>query len=527
MIDVAGQLPAPDLSTISVEELTSLCAIDSELFEKQFFAKTCRQKGSIHHPKLWKLLGSGARYINIQMHRDGAKTTKCRIYAAKRVAYGLSRTILIIGKSEAHALRTGKWLRKQIEHNKRYSEFFKLKPGAKWQDGEMEIIHEGMTDPATGEQVRIHILCVGIHGSIRGINFEDYRPDLILFDDVIDPENAATKEQRDKIEDLMLSDVKNSLAPASECPDAQLIILQTPLNREDASCKALNDPEFVSAVFSCWTDETKDLPVHLQESSWPDRYSSEVLRAEKRSAIARNKLSLFLREKECRLANPETNAFLEEWLKYYEIEPSGGVIANAIDPVPPPSDREIAMGFKYKDFEVHVSMKRANGNFYLLEYEMKHGHEPDWTLATFFTMGFRRRPRTIVVETTAYQKTLEWIIKKAMAARRAYYVVKGFKDSRSKYDRIVDSIQPIASNGKFYVKREHHEAIAQFLNYPNVSHDDVLDAISICIMELSGQLYAYTDGDDVEDVDDGEEEYKRLLAEEKAMPALKYGSVAP
>ena len=112
------------------------------------------------------------------------------------------------------------------------------------------------------------MLCVGITGSIRGINFDDFRPDLIVIDDVIDEENSATVEQRIKIEDLILGALKDSLAPATECPDAKLVMLQTPLNREDASCKALKDDEWVSAVFGCWTPETAGLALNQQESSW-------------------------------------------------------------------------------------------------------------------------------------------------------------------------------------------------------------------------------------------------------------------
>src|SRR5690606_15903064 len=129
--------------------------------------------------------------------------------------------------------------------------------------------------------------------------------------------NSATPEQREKLENLLLGAVKESLAPASETPDAKMIMLQTPLNREDASTQCLRDPQWANLVVSVWTPETADAPLAEQESAWPERYPSAGLREEKQAYIARNELSLWMREKECKRVSPETSDFRAEWLQYY------------------------------------------------------------------------------------------------------------------------------------------------------------------------------------------------------------------
>src|ERR1700740_1733284 len=103
-------------STLSPDELVQLCAIDNELFENHFFTKTTRQVNAPFHKEWWSLLEDlSIRYLNLVAFRDSAKTSKLRLFTAKRVAYNLSKTILYVGASEAHAARSIRWLRSRIE----------------------------------------------------------------------------------------------------------------------------------------------------------------------------------------------------------------------------------------------------------------------------------------------------------------------------------------------------------------------------------------------------------------------------
>lgn len=499
----------PDSADLA--ELIELCAVDSELFCRTFFPKTVRQPSPPFHQELWGLLDSNHRLVNAQVFRDGAKTSILRMYTAKRIAYGLARTILYVGKSEGHALRSVHWLRTQVDHNHAFKSVFKLSPGKKWQDVEAEVWHG--TD-----EYPIWILGAGITGSIRGINLDDFRPDLIVIDDVINEENSATDDQREKIENLILGALKNSLAPATECPDAKLVMLQTPLDKEDASCKALTDSEWTSMVFGVWTPETAHLPLSQQRSCWEERYPTATLRMEKEAAIQRNKLSLWLKEKECILISPETCAFKESWLRFYEVEPERQLmtVVIVVDPVPPPTEIQIKKGFKGKDYEAFSVVGKYKGDFFLLEYSTNRGHEPDWTIAEFFRLAMKWRPRCVVVETVAYQKTLAWLFKVAMQHQKQYFVIKEYRDKRKKYDRIVDGLSGPASNGHFFIRKEHLDFISQFRAYHNIKHDDLLEATAIAVAELSGANY-----------ESGEEAWDSVLDGEKDIPALVYVGGAP
>lgn len=485
---------------LSPNELVQLSALDSLFFAKTFFPRTFRAPFASFHSDLWRALDyPQRRYLLIQIFRGGAKTTNCRVFTAKRIAFGISHTILYTGRSEAKALASTRWLRRQIEHNTLFAQTFGLRKGGKWQDHEMEIIH-GV------DEYPIWVLGVGITGSVRGINIDDYRPDLIVMDDVIDLENAATPEQRKNMNELIYGALANSLVSSADNPTALMVGLQTPLDREDYSVLAENDPEWQFLRFGCWTRETENLPLEQQVSAWPEYFPSEELRDKKRAYIKRNQLSIFLREWECKITSPETSAFKMEWLKKYELPPSGLTHVLVIDPVPPPSPTAVKKGLYDKDFEAMAVVGVGGGKFYIREISVNQGHTPEWTVTEFFRLAQKYRVSKVLVESVAYQATLAWLLRQAMNTRREYYVVEEYNDRRSKFARITDGITAAAANGVLFLPEDTSPGLDQFLEqyytFPYSKHDDALEAVAVAVSSLQGRLDGYSEDDLKEEEDD-------------------------
>jgi hypothetical protein len=470
--------PEPQIE-VEMEEYLQLLANSQEFFNREMFPDTVGQESPGFHFLMDEVLDDPlARFCNFQIFRGGAKTTKVRTYLAKRVAFAVSRTILIVGKSEGHAILTVGWLKRQIMRNKKFAGTFGLVKGEKWAEGIIQIRNE-----VAG--CDIWVLAYGITGSTRGINIDDHRPDLILVDDVVDDENALTPEGRMKTNALVHGALKNSLAPASEAPLAKMVIAQTPIDKEDVSCQALLNPEFKSLQFGCWSKDTESLDLTKRESAWPARWSSEVLRRQKLDAIASNTLSIFAREMECQLVTPETATFRMEWLQYWdELPPRHEMhVIMVIDPVPPPSEAQLAKGLVGKDYEAFAVMGRWRGNIYLIESVYNRGHDPSWTLQTFAELNSRWRPRSVHVESVAYQRTLAWLIKQAMRQAGSYVMVDEFVDRRAKDVKIKDGLIGVSSNRALYVHRKHSEFIGQFAAYGALggsrNPDDVIETVAL------------------------------------------------
>lgn len=485
---------------VSLDEAVKLGAVDSQFFYRTFFPKTFRQASPLMHRRIDLVLDSPQhRYVNLQCYRGSAKTTKLRAFAARRVAYRMSKTILVIGGSEPAASRSIQWMRGQIERNKLYASTFGLRPGKKWHETEIEIISD-IDGSITW------MLGVGVSSNIRGINFDDYRPDLIIGDDLLTDENILTKESRNKTTDLILGAVAKSLAPRSEEPNAKLALLQTPLHHDDASMVAARSAMWHTERYSCWTPETENLSPHQQVSSWEERFPTEELREEKQSMFAMGKGTVFLREMEVRIVSAETAAFKPDLLMYYETAPLRGTTVLSIDPVPPPSDREIAKNLAGKDWEALVVQTRVGRNYYLRHYELMQGHDPSWTLAKVFELALKYQVSYITADGVAYQAVLKWLLETEMKRRGQYFVVLLDKGGgkKSKYQKIVDAIGSLLAHRKYYIRKEHLEFVEMLTAYPSVPHEDLLDAIAIGLRTLINPHVELGEGEYTEKIDESE-----------------------
>jgi len=462
----------------SLPELVRLAATDSIFFSHTFFPRTARVRTPEFHRDIWDGLDNPLyRYFAAMVFRDAAKTSLSRIYAAKRISYFLSRTILFVGKGEDHAARSVEWILNQVERNRLWRDTFGLRPGKKWTRTEAEIIH-GVETEAQGHEVGTRVLAVGMTGQTRGINIEDHRPDLILVDDPCDLENTATPDARQKTAEQFFGAIYQSLVSSEEAPLAKLALLQTPLNAEDLVMTVIKDPLWHGVTYGCFDEKG--------ESRWPERKPTKMLLEEKAGFAARRQSSIWYREMECTIVAPEEAAFDAGWLQTFTTAPEGGVSVIAIDPVPPPSEIEIKKGLRGKDEEVLAAVKRVGDDYYVLDYRHNKGHTPEWTTAEFFSLALSTTPRPmrVVVEAVAYQRTLAWILRQAMSTQRQFFPVEEVVDKRKKFDRIVDTLSGIAAAGHLHVRPSQVELIDQFRSYPDVAHDDIIEAVAMAIMKL-------------------------------------------
>jgi hypothetical protein len=366
---------------------------------------------------------------------------------------------------------------KQVEYNRLWAQTFNLRKGGKWTSEEIEIFHG--TD-----EVPIRVIAIGITGSTRGVNVDDYRPDLIVVDDPSDEENTATLEQRTKTEDLILGSLKNSLAPASEAPLAKIVLLQTLLHPEDPISACDSDPAWDSLRISIFDENG--------ESAWPERWTTEELLKEKENYVRRGKLALWMREMECTIVSGELSAFRPELVQYWEVLPERDelVVFVSVDPVPPPSEKAIMNGLKGNDYEawaavgVWIDPYSLVKKIFVLETRTSRGHDPDWSIKVFFEMLDSWQPLMVKVESVAYQRTLKWLLERAMQARGKYVLVKDdVPEKRKKSYRIIDSIGTALHERQLYLHPSQSTLVGAIQDYPNVSSDDEIEAVSVAVQE--------------------------------------------
>jgi hypothetical protein len=161
----------------------------------------------------------------------------------------------------------------------------------------------------------------------------------------------------------------------------------------------------------------------------------------------------------------------------------------AIDPVPPPSAKAKEKGLMDRDWEVHAVVGVHASGIYVVDVRSSRGHDPDWSIATFFELLEKWRPHRVRVESVAYQATLKWLLEKEMQRRRRWVTVTGAdnatrgRDMRKKSYRIIDGISTPLNNNRLFVHRTQTKLIEQISAYPAVSHDDEIEAVAEAIHE--------------------------------------------
>lgn len=495
---VAGALVAGTIN-LTPHEAMIAGAANSIVYSQFFFPSTTHQDTPYYHPQLWNLF-EGNRFSHARIFRGGAKTTLARLVVSKRIAYGIGRTILFVSKSEDHAIESVRWLKAQVEWNPVWAQTFGLTPGEKWTESFIEI-RQTLRDELTGADKisRVYVKALGIMGSIRGINIEDRRPDTIVADDIVDAENSQTKDQREKINDLFLSDLKDSLVPASEDPTAMMTLLQTPFHEDDCSGICMKSDLFACLCVGILTDEDDS----KAESSWPARWSKEEILKEKTDAIKLNKLSVWLREKMCKIVSKETAEFKEEWLKYWTVLPPAAVFIGAIDPAPILSDAARASNAQ-TDLQAIMVAAYYRGLKFIVEYKTARDQDPEAVSRELDRLGRKYHIRRWGVEGVAYQRTLKWYLEREMQAGRLKHIhIVEIPAPKGKHERIVQAHSGRASSGSLYIHESHVEFKEQYTQYPNVKFKDLLDVSAMCDMTITPRQEGVVIDAEFEEVEDG------------------------
>lgn len=436
----------------------------------------------MHHEMSDVMLDPASHFIAFNCFRGSAKTTLARIYASMRAAYAVTPTGLIVGLSQAHAVRTLRWLKRQVENNTGWAQFYGLSRGDKWTDE-----HITIQNARFGRETQF--LALGITGNTRGVNLDDHRPSFILVDDPCDIENTATKEQIEKTNERFFADLAQSLSPKTENPLAQMVLLQTPLAFHDLIYNAEKDPQFSFRRFSCFLEDG--------ESRWHDRFPTEWLRKQKDGYVRRNQLSMWLREMECTVVSAEDKSLRRAWLKYYHTPPEGMEVVITIDPAS--SDSKTA------DWNAISVLGRKGADRYLLEYHKSKGTMPDECAAKFFEFVQRWGARRARVEAVGYQRVLADLIERQAQALRIFIHVDRIQDRRKKSDRIIQAFTQCAPFGNFHIREGMTDFVEEYERYSPMSrdHDDLLDAVAMGLDDTAGSAL-------LADNDYIEAEYKRL-----------------
>ena len=143
------------------------------------------------HREWWDMATSDHKFVAIAAPRGHAKSTAITFsYAIANIVFHCRKFIVILSDTEAQAVLFLGDIKKELTENEELIALFGIKGLSKDTDADM------IVDFSDGFQARI--VAKGSNQRLRGLKWDNYRPDLIIGDDLENEEIVLNKDRREK-----------------------------------------------------------------------------------------------------------------------------------------------------------------------------------------------------------------------------------------------------------------------------------------------------------------------------------------
>ena len=308
--------------------------------------------------------------------------------------------------------------------------------------------------------------------SIRGMRHHQYRPDLIICDDVEDLASTKTREGREKTYRWLKSDV----IPAGD-QHTRLIVIGNLLHEDSLLMHLKRDLEegITNGIF-------RSYPLLDDNGNclWQGKYPTYTEIEMERKRLGNE--NAWQREFLLRIIPEEDQIILQEWIQYYEhdeLSPKKCRAAYiAVDPAISQKDSA--------DFTaVAVVVIEGYGkNFYArvlshpINRKMRFPETVTLIESLYSSLKSTYPYLKILVEDVAYQKSL------IDQLENHRYPVIGIKPLGDKYSRLVTASNLIQTGKILFPKRGAEELIQQMIGFGVERHDDLVDALTLAAQKI-------------------------------------------
>lgn len=445
------------------------------------------------HKQVFDLIDSGARKIAIAAPRGIGKTTIARAVATKGLTYRDVSFVPYIMNSATVAEMQTENLKRDLLYNQTVRKFFgniKVSDVPK----EMEEMFSKMAWVAYGSTL---ILPRGQGQQIRGLNWHNKRPDLIIIDDLENKDEVKNPDNRTKLRDWFFGDVMKSVSQYDK--DWRVIYIDT-LKHEDSLLQLLLDASDWESLELAICDENLN-------SLIPDYMTTEELKAEYKEHEEKGILDVFYMERMNSVIG-EHNPFKPPFKTYSEHEIKSKNIENIViyDPAktvtPNASETGIVAVGIDNDFQRYL-VRDALGEKLM----------PDEQYNEVFAMAARWKATAVGIEVTGLNEFILQPFKNEMMRRGATFSLvelkpRGGRQEQNKDERI-KQLSPYFRRDEIWLNEAiAHLITAQLIPFPRSKRKDLVDALAYLLqmLEIGNRYFLPPDPPG----DDPEAEFKEL-----------------
>lgn len=437
-----------------------------------------------HSPRFHtNLINSAMRHAHLAVAapRESAKSTILAfLYAFHCIVFRKKRFVVLVGNTFEKACEHLDAIKKELQDNEKLNKHFHISV-TRDAKGDSEFRHED------GFETRV--ICKGVEqmGSIRGVKFKAYRPDLIIGDDMEDDELVRSPDRRRVLNEVF----DQALIPAGDRELCQFIFIGTILHDDSQMAKLVSDnhyPEYKKIMY-------RALNTHKDGSHyslWPEKWTVDQL-----MSLMRDKPGVFAKEYQNDPVSGITSKFSKDDFRYWKLENNQYLLYNAEGGLESRGDistcrSAIACDLaweekKESDYSVILpAFMTPQSELLLYRYYCKKGMRPHEIYEAIFTLEEKLRTMTgesvpIGFEKAKLEKVIRHLLKEEMKRRNHWLVFRDLQWDADKIQRIVTRLEPRYASGSIYHMTGMGEYEHQLLRVPHGTHDDLPDAAAgIC-----------------------------------------------
>jgi len=437
------------------------------------------------HRVLWKHCCSADLRVALAAPRGTAKSTGItHAYTIGNVLLGDRDFVVIISDTETQAAQFLGDIKAEFQDNEALIKQFGIKPKF-IKDTETDIIVESMAG-------KFRIIAKGSEQKVRGLKWNNKRPNLIVIDDAENDESVMNPERREKFRNWFL----NALLP---CGSDNCIVrmVGTILHLDSMLNRLLEDKTWRSEK---WAAHNKD----FTELLWPEKFPRERLEMIRAGYIEQGNLEGYAQEY---LNNP-----VVEGNTYFRKQDFIAMDA---------PDYEKKMSYvSAADFAISEKEKADNtviitagicekGYIYIIDVRRGRIGSID-IIDELISVGRRYNPEIFTFETEKIDKAIGPFLDKEMRATGVYLNIDKVTPSKSKTTR-GKSIQAMMKSGsvRFDKKADWYpdfetEMMTITPAGPKGKHDDQFDAFAY----IGLTVHKYNDAPNAQEIEDEEWDYE-------------------
>lgn len=322
------------------------------------------------------------------------------------------------------------------------------------------------------------IMAASTEQAVRGLRFKEHRPDLIILDDLEDVESVKTKENRDKLFSIIMSNI----IPMGDL-HTRLFFIGTRLHNDAliVRLKKAIESNQMKGLFRSYPLLDKDKNI-----AWPGKFPNldavEELRTSLPDKVAWHQEYLL------EVIDDETQVIRQEWIKTYKDLPPMNKILKyrftviSVDPAFSQKDSADYTGivtanvYGYdKDTKIYIRREWYNKRFTVDELTN--------TVKELTELLGEPADVRVVVEEVAAQTMLTDIFEEANI------YVDGFKPhSTDKRHRLAVAGKYMQSGQVLFPELGAEPISEQILGYGSERHDDLMDAFSQLVIYVMREL---------------------------------------